>query len=151
MGAVSLTGKDVVVINGRVFKNFADATIAELTYNGDLMNVKASRDGSAIYAMNEDGRVSVLKLRLLLGSSDDKYMNSILAAMKLDPAGFILMSGSFTKRVGNGAGDSNLVVYQCSGGAIEKMPSAMSSASGDTNQSVVEWSIKFGNSDRSVM
>lgn len=150
-GAVSLTGKDVVVINGRVFKNFADGDLAELTFDADLMNVKASRDGNTIYALNEDGRVSVLKLRLLLGSADDKYLNSLLASMKSDPAGFILMAGSFTKRVGDGEGNSNLVLYQCVGGAFQKMPTAKSSAAGDTDQSVVVWMMKFGNSDRAVM
>lgn len=150
-GAVSLTGNDVVVINGRVFHNFADGNLAELTFDGDLMVVKASKDGNTIYALNEQGRVSDLKLRLLLGSSDDKYLNSLLASMKKDVAGFVLMIGSFTKRVGDGAGNSSLVVYQCVGGAFSKNPAAKSSASGDTDQSVVEWSIKFGNTDRAVM
>ena len=150
-GAVSLTGKDVIVLNGRVMKNFADATLAELTFDTNLMEVKASKDGNTIYALNEQGRVSELKLRLLLGSSDDKFLNSMLASMKSDPSGFILILGSFTKRVGDGAGNSSLVVYQCVGGAFSKMPAAKSSAAGDTDQSVVEWAIKFGSADRSVM
>lgn len=150
-GAVSLTGKDVVVLNGRVFKNFADGDYAALSFDADLINIKASRDGNTIYALNEDGRVSVLKLRLLLGSSDDKYLNSLLASLKSDPAAFILIAGSFTKRVGDGAGNSNLVVYQCIGGAFQKVPMAKSSAAGDTDQSVVEWTIKFGSADRAVM
>lgn len=150
-GAVSLTGKDVVVLNGRVMKNFADGDLAMLTFEGDLMSVKASKDGNTIYALNEQGRVSELKLRILLGSSDDKFLNSLLASMKSDPAGFILVIGSFTKRVGDGAGNSSLVVYQCVGGAFSKMPAAKSSAAGETDQSVVEWSIKFGNADRAVM
>jgi len=150
-GAVSLTGKDVIVINGRVFKNFADATLAALTFDGELMIVKASKDGNTIYALNEQGRVSTLSLRLLLGSSDDKYLNSLLASMKSDPAGFILMVGSFTKRVGDGAGNSNLVVYQCVGGAFTKNPGASSDATGNTDQSVVVWDIKFGSADRAVM
>lgn len=150
-GAVSLTGNDVIVINGRVFHNFADATMAELTFEANLMEIKASKDGNTIYALNEQGRVADLKLRLLLGSSDDKYLNSLLAGMKADPAGFILMVGSFTKRVGDGQGNSNLVVYQVVGGAFSKMPSAKSSASGDTDQSVVEYMIKFGSNDRAVM
>lgn len=150
-GAVSLTGKDVLVLNGRVLKNFADGDLAVLGFDGDLMAVKASKDGNTIFALNEQGRVSELKLRLLLGSSDDKYLNSLLASMKADPAGFILIVGSFTKRVGDGAGNSALVVYQCVGGAFSKMPMAKSNAAGDTDQSVVEWSIKFGNADRAVM
>lgn len=150
-GAVSLTGKDVIVLNGRVIKNFADGDLATLAFEGSLMEVKASKDGNTIYALNEQGRVSELKLRLLLGSSDDKYLNSLVAAMKADPAGFILIVGSFTKRVGDGAGNSSLVVYSCVGGAFSKMPSAKSSATGDTEQSIVEWSIKFGSADRAVM
>jgi hypothetical protein len=150
-GSVSLTGKDVIVINGRVFKNFADGDLADLTFDGNLMNVKASRDGNTVYALNEDGRVSVLKLKLLLGSSDDKYLNSLLASMKADPAGFVLMVSTFTKRVGDGKGNSNLVVYQCVGGAFDKVPHVKSSAGGDTEQSSVMWSIKFGDSDRAVM
>lgn len=150
-GAVSLTGSDVVVINGRVFHNFADGDVAALTFDSNLMSIKASKDGNTIYALNEDGRIADLKLRLLLGSSDDKYLNSLLASMKADPAGFILMVGSFTKRVGDGQGGSSLVVYQVVGGAFSKVPQAKSSVAGDTDQSVVEWMIKFGNNDRAVL
>jgi hypothetical protein len=150
-GAVSLTGRDVVVINGRVFHNFADGDIADLTFEANLMVIKASKDGNTIYALNEDGRVADLKLRLLLGSADDIFLNSLLASMKADPAGFVLMVGTFTKRVGDGAGNSKLVTYQVVGGAFSKVPKAKSSVAGDTEQSVVEWMIKFGNSDRSVM
>lgn len=150
-GSVTLTGKDVIVINGRVLHNFADGVIGELTYAGNLMEVKASKDGNTIYGMNEQGRVCDLKLRLQLGSGDDKVLNSLLTGMKADPAGFILMVASFTKRVGAGDGKTNLVVYQCTGGAFSKMPGVKSDASGSTDQSVVEWNIVFGNADRAIM
>lgn len=149
-GSVSLTGTDVVVIDGRVFHDLADQDAVTIEYAEDLAKVKASKNGNTIFALNELGRVAVITARLLLGSSDDKFLNSRLAEMQADFSSFILLQGAFVKRVGAGDGVVSNVVYQCTGGVFKKIPMAKTSAEGDAEQSVSIWTMEFGNGVRSV-
>lgn len=151
MGSVSLTGADVVTLNGRVFHDFANGDVIDLKFEGDLVKVQASKDGNVIYGLNTEGRVSTLTLKLLTGSSDDRYLNSLLASQIGDLSGFILIVGSFVKRVGDGAGNITNVIYNTLGGVIEKFPAAKTNTTGDTEQSVSEWMLKFGSNTRAIM
>lgn len=157
MGATSLTGDDSVILNGggpglgRILANFGDGDAAMLDFAEDIANVKASKNGNVIYALNANGQVSSMKLRLLIGSADDVFLNGLLAAMRADFSGFTLIAGQFTKRVGDGAGNVTLATYICVGGVVERIPNAKMNLSGDTDQSVVTWAIKFGDSKRALM
>lgn len=151
MGSVSLTGSDVVTLNGRVFHDFANGSVIKLDFAGELVKVQPSKDGNVIYGLNTDGRLSTLTLRLLTGSSDDRYLNSLLASQLADLSGFTLIVGSFVKRVGDGAGLVTNVIYNTLGGIIEKFPSAMTDTTGNTDQSIAEWSLKFGSNTRAIM
>ena len=151
MGAVSLTGNDVVTLNGRVFHDFANGDVIKLDFAGELIKVQASKDGNVIYGLNTEGRVSTLTLTLLAGSSDDRYLNSLLASQIADLSGFILIIGSFVKRVGDGTGKITNIIYNTLGGVLEKFPSASTNTTGDTKQSTSEWIIKFGNNTRAIM
>jgi len=79
-GSVSLTGKDVVTLNGRVFHDFAHNDIAKLAYAEDLVKVEAAKDGNVVYGLNEKGKQATLELRhrkvparvLVLTQYDDK-------------------------------------------------------------------------------
>ena len=151
MGAVSLTGNDIVTLNGRVFHDFANGDVIKLDFNGELIKVAASKDGNVIYGLNTEGKVATLSLELLAGSSDDRYLNSLLASQLSDLSGFVLILGSFVKRVGDGAGNITNIIYNTLGGVIEKFPSAATNTTGDTKQSISSWSIKFGNNTRAIM
>jgi hypothetical protein len=142
---VSLTGADVIVINGRVFHDLADGEAVNIAFDNDLAAMKVAKDGNGIYALNLTGIVSHVTARVLRASADDRFMNSLMQQMMNDFSGFNLMSGSFTKRVGDGAGNVAGDVYQMSGGIIKKMPGAMTSAEGNTDQSVTVWEMLFRN------
>lgn len=152
-GSVSLTGNDVITINGRVFHDFATGDIAKLDFPAELVKVAASKNGNIIYALDVTGLMSKLTLKLLLGSSDDRYINSLLASQNQDFASTVLAVGSFVKRVGNGTGPSGVtnVIYNTLGGVVSKFPAVKSNATGDVEQSVVEWVIDFGNNSRALM
>jgi len=150
-GSVSLTGKDVVTLNGRVFRDFANGDIAKLDFDEDLVNVEASKDGNIIYALNEKGKMASMELRLLLGSSDDRYINSLMASQLSDLSAFILIAGAFVKRVGDGQGNVKNVIYNTLGGIVRRQPSAKSNTTGDVEQSVAVWMFKFGNNTRAIM
>ena len=150
MSAVSLTGEDTIQIDGRVLNDLADGDCAVLTYPNELAAVKASKNGNTVYAFNNMGRMVNCKIRVLVGSSDDKYLNSRLAQMIQDFSGWTLFTGSFCKRVGDGAGNMSTVVYQVTGGVCKKNVEAKTNADGDTEQSVAVYDIDFGNNTRSV-
>lgn len=150
-GSVSLTGSDVVTLNGRVFHDFANGDVAKLTFDGDLVKVTPSKNGNVIYGLDVAGLMSKLELKLLLGSSDDRYINSLLAGQVQDLSSFVLAVGSFVKRVGNGQGKVTNVIYNTIGGVVSKFPEAKINTTGEAEQSVVTWMIHFGSNSRALM
>lgn len=150
MESVSLTGADVITIDGRVLNDLADQDAVVLTFPNDLANVKASKNGNTIYAFNETGRIVECVVRVLVDSADDKYLNSRMQEMKNDFSTFILLTGAFTKRAGDGKGGISSGVYQLSGGVFKKQIEAKTSAEGDVEQSVAVYTITFGNGNRSI-
>jgi hypothetical protein len=150
-GAVSLTGADVVTLNGRVFTDYANDDVAMLTFEADLVNTQPSKNGNVIYALNANGNKSTLKLNLLLGSPDDQYLNSLLASEQSDLSSFTLILGTFVKRVGDGQGNVTNVIYNTLGGVVDRFPDVKINAQGDVKQSVVEWKITFGINSRAIM
>lgn len=136
MGSVTITGKDILTLNSRILRDVADGDWAKLEFDDDIGTMKVSKDGNAIYADSQQGYKGRLSMRILLGSSDDKFLNSALAQWRQNSSGFVLMAGSLTKRVGDGLGNVTNESYQYVGGQFKKMPSIKSNSDGDTEQSV---------------
>lgn len=147
---VAMTGKDTITLNGRIFNDFADGTVAELTFPNDLVNLKTGKNGNTIYALNNTGRQCEFNLRLLRGSSDDKFLNALYLSQQGDFASFALIAGELIKNIGDGAGNITLDSYILSGGAIKRSVDAMENSDGDTNQSVAVWHLLFSNAPRSI-
>ena len=150
MATVAITGSDTIALNNRVFADLADGDVATLTFPNDIMNVKTGKDGNSIYGFNATGKNAELKLKLIRGSADDKFLNSLLAQQQLNPAGFNLMIGQFIKKVGDGQGNITSDIYICSGGVFTKVPEAKSNVEGDIDQSTVMYTIKFSNAPRAI-
>ena len=150
MAGVSLTGRDTAIIDGRIFTDFADGDTCSLEFQNDIVTATVGKNGAAIYAYNATGAVVNVTLRLLRGSADDKYLNLRFSQFKIDPPSFVLMTGSFVKRVGKGFGLVNSDIYQMSGGVILRPPVAKENQSGDTEQAVSIWSLQFTNNTRVI-
>ena len=150
MFSVTLTGKDVIKINGRMFNDMIDGDCVVLTYPNDLAVVKTGKDGNSIISFKNDGRQAELSLRVLLGSSDDKFLNNLLALFENDPAAFSMLSGEFSKQVGDGAGNIKSVTYILSAGVFKKKVEGKENADGDTEQAVAVYSMVFTNAPRSI-
>ncbi len=147
--SVSLTGQDFVQIDDRILNDLADQDAVTFDPPNDLAAVKSGKNGNLIFALNETGRQMTATLRVLLGSADDKFLNSRLQEMKNNFSSFILLTGIFTKRSGDGLGNISTKVYQASGGVFQRQVPAKTSAEGDTEQSVAVYTIIFGNNDTS--
>ena len=150
MPFATLTGNDTIVINNHVFDDLADGNVVELTYPNDIAAVKTGKNGNSLYALNESGRQVDVKMRVMRGSTDDKFLLGLLNAQQNDFAGFVLLAGQFVKKLGNGKGDLTADTYIVSGGVFTKQIEAKSNVEGDTEQSLSIYSMRFSNSPRVI-
>ncbi|MDE2019612.1 MAG: hypothetical protein KGJ13_04675 [Patescibacteria group bacterium] len=141
---VALSGSDTIQINNQVLSTLANQNPGRLTFPSELMNVEAGKNGVAVYAENKQGLIAELAIRLALGGVDDKYLNSLLQQQLTGFSSTTLITAVFTKRVGDGSGNITNVVYQLYGGMVQKGIEAIESASGDIEESVAVWPIRFG-------
>ena len=142
-GSVSATGKDTLQINGRNLADFADADYISIEFPEDMSSMKVSKNGNILEASNENGRRCGLTARLLAGSDDDKFLNSLFQMQKNDYAAFVDMTGVYAKRIGKGDGNVNSVVYSLAGGRFKKQLPAKTNAEGDVEQSAVVYVFQF--------
>lgn len=150
MNIKSLTGQDTLIVNGRIITGLVDANAVDLTFPNDISAVKRGKDGNVIYAKNEMGRMASMTVRISLGCEDDKYLNSLIQLWKQNPSTFTLLTGSFIKNIGDGASGVQSKVHQLSGGTFKNLPEALTSAEGNTDQSVAVYTITWGDCDISV-
>lgn len=150
MSEVSLTGKDTIIVNGRVLNDFADGDTCKLDYPNDLSVVKTGKNGNSIYAFQYSGLQCTMELRLLLGSSDDAFMNALLSTFINNPPAFTLLNGEFIKNIGDGASNISPTSYITSGGTFKKNVPAVENADGDTNQAIAVYMLHFTNAPRQV-
>lgn len=145
-----MSGSDTLVINNRVLSDLADQNVAELTFPNDIANVKTGKNGNSIYSLNESGKQADLVIRVIRGSADDKFLNNLLVQQQANFAGFILMTGEFIKKIGDGKGNIAGDTYITSGGIFSKAVGAKSNVEGDSEQSVSIYNIRFANSPRAI-
>lgn len=150
MAVVSMTGQDSVLINNRVFNDLGDGDSVTLTFPNEIVDLKVGKNGNTVYAYNETGRQAEVALRLIRGSSDDKFLNNILASQKANFAGFVLLIGEFIKRIGDGQGGISNDTYILSGGVISKEVETKTNVEGDTEQSISMYTFKFSNAPRVI-
>ena len=148
--SLSLTGNDTLKLRDRVFADFEDGDYAVLTFPNDIAALKTGKDGNTIYALNETGRQAELVIRVLRGSSDDKFLQNILAEQRNDFSGFVTLEGELVKRVGDGQGNITTDTYLVTGGVFTKNVEVKSNAEADTDQSVSVYTIAFGNNTRTL-
>lgn len=150
MSSATLSGQDVININGRILADLGDGNCVELTFPNDIAQVKTGKNGNSLYALNESGRQAEVKLRVLRGSSDDKYLQGLMAAQQENFAGTILMTGQFVKKLGDGQGNITHDTYIASGGVFTKRIEGKMNVDGETEQSLSIYSIKFANAPRVI-
>ena len=148
MGTVALSGSDTININNKVLADLADGNCVEMTFPNDIANVKTGKNGNSIYGLNESGKQCEVKIRAIRGSSDDKFLNNLLAQQQANFAGFPLMIGQFIKKIGDGKGNISSDTYIMSGGIFTKIPEAKSNVEGETEQSISIYTIRFSNAPR---
>jgi hypothetical protein len=153
--AAALSGNDTLSLTSglqgtNVFTDQADGDVGVLTFPNGLVELKKGKNDNSIFALNNQGRMAELVLRVIRGSDDDKWLLSELTAYLNNPVGYILLFGSFVKQIGDGLGDISRDTYSLSGGLVAKGVEAKENADGDTNQSVAEYHLKFAHAVRVI-
>jgi hypothetical protein len=148
MSVAALSGNDTINLNNRVFVDLADGNCVELTFPNDIANVKTGKNGNSIYALNETGKQCEVKIRVLRGSDDDKFLNNLLAQQQANFAGTVLMIGQFIKKIGDGQGNITSDTYIMSGGVFVKPIEAKTNTEGEVDQSIAMYTIRFSNAPR---
>ena len=97
-------------------QNLADGDVGTLKFPEDFAKVKTGKNGNSIYALNTAGLQADVSVRVLRGSDDDVYLNSLVAAFLFDPPTFPILDGTFVKRIGDGSGTVRSDTYVCGGG-----------------------------------
>lgn len=150
MPIYAVTGSDTLVINGNVFTDQATEDVTTVELPNDIANVKTGKGGNSLIAFSPMGFNANVVLKLVRGSSDDQFMNNILSSMQNNFVATPLLTGSFTKQLGDGTGILINDVYKLAGGVISKVPAAKDNAAGDPEQSAVIYNIKFTNCARNI-
>lgn len=150
MPTVALSGSDTINLNNRVLADLADGNCVELTFPNDIANVKTGKNGNSIYGLNESGRQCEVKVRVVRGSDDDKFLNGLLAQQQLDFASTVLMIGQFIKKIGDGQGNITSDTYILSGGVFTKQVEGRTNVEGETEQSISVYTVKFSNAPRAI-
>lgn len=148
MSTIALSGSDTIVLNNNPLADLADGNCVELTFPNDIANVKTGKNGNSIYGLNESGKQCEVKLRVVRGSNDDKFLNNLLAQQQNNFDQTVLMIGQFVKKIGDGQGNVTSDTYIMSGGVFTKQVEAKTNVEGETEQSVAIYTMKFSNAPR---
>lgn len=150
MSSQALTGSDTIVIQNRLLVDLADGDVVAMTFPDDIANLAVGKNGNTIYSLNNSGKRAEVVIRLVRGSQDDKFLNNLLTQMQANLAGFVLMTGEFIKKVGDGKGVITSDTYIMSGGIFTKQVETKSNVAGDTEQSVSIYTMQFSNAPRAI-
>lgn len=153
--SVSLTGDDTIILSklgdqDRVMKDFADGDTAMLDVPNNLVELKSGKNQNAIVAFNASGQNVTVQLRIIRGSADDKFLNSEITSYKNNRPGYVMLTGQFIKRVGDGTGTITNEIYRFVNGLVQKYPTVKENMDGDTEQAVAIYTLIFSRIDRII-
>jgi tRNA splicing ligase len=150
MTTFTLTGEATLTLYDRVFTDLADGDVSTVTFPNNLVELKTGKNRNTIYSRNAMGENGEMVLRLVRGSSDDRFLQGKLSLMERDFISSELCNGQLAMRLGDGNGTVVTDVYTLGGGLITKKVEGKENVEGDTTQAVSVYNLKFANVTRSA-
>lgn len=147
---VALTGNDTFIINNRIFSDQADGDIVTITFPNDIATVKVGKNGNAMFGLNEAGRQADVMVKVVRGSSDDKFLLQLLNLQLDNFASTVLMIGEAVKKIGDGAGNIASDTFIFGGGVFVKPVEMKTNVEGDSEQSTSSYHMKFSKAARVI-
>lgn len=152
MALTSLVGDDSLIINNRPIQlEFADGDTATIEFPNELFSMSTGKDKNTIYAKDESGSNFNLNFSVMRGGSVDKFLNGLMVQQDEDFAGFTLMTGAFTKVLGNGEGRRTYDTYLLKGMMFVKNVDGKGNVNGDTEQGKASYALRGSVATRSLI
>jgi hypothetical protein len=146
----SVLGDDTIKIGNRILADFGHGEIAKVSYSTDLATVKTGKNGNTIFAQNASGFQATMELKVLRGSSDDKFLQSLLTLYRSTPTTFVLQNAEIVKKIGDGTGVTISDTYILTGGIPTKQIEMIVNVEGDVEQALSVYTFIFATSDRAL-
>ena len=102
-------------------------------FPNEIVSVNTGKNVIPVYALNETGNNAEMQLRVIMNSSDDKVLKWLLTWHNKEICHHLL-TGSFTKRVGDGNGNISYNTFPLQGGVFTKLPDVKDNVNGDKEQ-----------------
>ena len=150
MTTFRLVGNDTFILNARVLADFGHGEVGKITFSTDIATVKTGKTKNAVFASNASGDQATLEVRVLRGSDDDKFLNTQVTTYKSNPVGYTLMTGTITKKLGDGAGNIINDTFVLSGGVPSKNVEVTSNVEGDVEQAITIYTFQFASAARVI-
>jgi hypothetical protein len=152
MGTLSLFGNDTIKFNERLLTDFGSGEVAKISYPTELATVKTGKSGNAVFVQNASGFQATLELKVIRGSGDDKFIQSLVTSYRSDPVLFVLANAELVKLIGSGVAGTPATndTYILTGGVPTKQVEVVSNVEGDTEQALSVYTWAFAVSDRAL-
>lgn len=136
------------IINDRVLADFADDAYEQITYDEDQVSVTIGKNGNTIYQVLPAGKKATIAYRVIIGSSDDIFLNNLLNVQNTGV--FTLIAGSSSKLQNDGAGGSKTITYTLEGGVITKGVDSTMQSSDNKDVAVATYNLTFSSVVRTI-
>lgn len=132
-----LTGDDSLIIDGIPMNlDFPNGDTTVIDFQNNLAAIATGKDLNTIFAKDESGNNFRMTVRVLRNSKSDIHLNGKQQLQTGDFPAFVLLTGSFSKRLGDGKGNVTYDGYTLNGMIFEKKVPAKANLNGDTEQGV---------------
>ena len=92
-----------------------------------------------------------VELRIVAGSKDDQWLNGLSLQQTNDLPSFVLLNGSFSKRVGDGFGKVKRINYILQGGVFRQNVDGQENLQGDTEKGTAVYRMTFARGIRTIV
>ena len=100
-----LTGDDSLIIDGIAMNlDFPNGDTTVIDFQNNLAAIATGKDLNTIFAKDESGNNFRMTVRVLRNSKSDIHLNGKQQLQTGDFPAFVLLTGSFSKRLGDGKG-----------------------------------------------
>lgn len=151
MAIYALTGNDDLYINDVPINDLTDGSTIQITFPNEKVGTSTGKNNNTIYATNAQGGNANVEVRVLAGSKTDAFLNGLSIQQDRDLPGFSVMNGSFSKRVGDGAGNIKRINYTLLGGVFKQNIDAQENLQGDTEQGTALYRLFFASAQRAIV
>lgn len=144
------TGRDTVEIDGNLVNDGANGKVCEARFPNEVATLTKGKGGNTIITYNAEGDVCEVTVRVLTGGKTDQLLLQRYNQFINDSASFVAINAKFVKRVGDGTGATKKITLDLQKGVITKQPDAEEDASGDVEQAIAVYNIKFSNAVKTI-